>query len=46
MLFRPRYLRQFGGHDLIQFQIMREVVNKGQNCVAVEQQTFGNRNDL
>ena len=29
---------RFGGHDAVQFGVLREVVNEGQDRVAVEQQ--------
>ena len=33
-----RHLLRFGGHDAVQLGILREVVNEGQDRVAVEQQ--------
>lgn len=38
MLFRLRYLGKFGGHDFVQLKVMREVVHKRQNGIAIEQQ--------
>ena len=33
-----RHLLRFGGHDAVQLGVLREVVNEGQDRVAVEQQ--------
>jgi len=40
MLFRLRYLGKFGGHDFVQLKVMREVVHKRQNGIAIEQQAL------
>ena len=40
LMFFLRNFGQLGGHDVIEFQIMREVVHKRQNGIAIKQQTL------